>query len=1094
MKAIENCDERVKYYADQLTDVNFIVISEGSPLTAASLSGSLETINLLLNRGANVNMEVEYTPYGSALAAAAATRGSLEIITALLDAGAKVDMQLHRCSYSSALAAAAACGPVENIKALLDAGADVDMQLPEGSYGSALATAAAACGSVEKVNALLQGGADANMQLHYGDYGSALAAAAAAANRGSLEIITALLDAGAKVDMQLHRCSYGSALAAAAACGPVENIKALLDAGADVDMQLPEGSYGSALATAAACGSVEKVNALLQRGADANMQLHYGGYGSALVAAAVCGSVETVNALLQRGADANMQLHHGGYSSALVAAAVRGSVEKVNALLQRGADANMELHYGDYGSALVAAAVRGSVEKVNALLQGGADASMQLHYGDYGSALVAAASRGTFMHCEAFLKAGADPNMQVRNGLYGSALAAAAAANSEFIDNVVTLLQLGADVNMQLHYGDFGSALAAADSAIVASYLLQAGADVNMEIVHGSYRSALAAALHRSRDSIEILLNAGARRGIHPLATTIKKGSSSYVRSSLKAAMKTAHGNRVVSFDWEFPSVVNGITNLQTHISDMGTLTRTKDTVLLATCHDFLRGAYGDLGTRVLDGVMRALGSSEGYYLDSNFEIQTSSSHIYLHASDQTPDAQRILEWICLTFREQIQYTLGASTMTEWRSRYSLNDLNPLQDVSGSNECWHQLFETGVVAFEMSDQQRLPCHGLELNFKQLLRLSAVEYPVAVDSGLVLLGYSTSLVPIKLTDDGKLMWHLEVATDDFQLEVSDLRATRTTWLRNTNLEYLQSKRAILGWCSEAETLLGTDRLGLNVTMSDAKIKPTSWHWSGANLQLVAQSASPLALGGQMGLSFDRCINTLRFNPSNNYLKCLSNSAKQQIVLYDVKAKRAWLVSLLSVLHHMLLVWSKTIHKDFRAAPAPTAQPGHNCNIASLKALRDQGGLVLDASQDEDVTVRDLIMGFSVNLSKAILQPPKGSRIYGYEFMDIVMDSPESELKKSKLEKEGLAWIPLLHKIKCLFCSDLGDAIIGKRSPLPHSPCNSMIKGYDMMAASIQSIETITVGIWRGLHSKDANTEKGKPPVGAILDLLNKFFRK
>jgi hypothetical protein len=338
----------------------------------------------------------------------------------------------------------------------------------------------------------------------------------------------------------------------------------------------------------------------------------------------------------------------------------------------------------------------------------------------------------------------------------------------------------------------------------------------------------------------------------------------------------------------------------------------------------------------------------------------------------------------------------------------------------------------------------------------------------VNDGIVLMGYSTALVPIKQNTDGRIMWHLETATDDFQLQVSNLQATQKEWLRVSTLEGLLSAPAILGWCSEAEVLLGTDRLEPRLVWSGAQVKLSSWHWSGANLRLLAQSASPLNLGIQANLTLDRSVNTIRFSPSRNYLKCLSGSSQQPIVLYDVKTKRAWLVSLISVLHHMLLAYCKTIDKESRDKFPPFAAPDiPGTASASLKALRDHGGLVVEKSKGNVLTVRDLMMGFSVNLSKATLQPPKASNmhpltistIFGYEFADIVMDSPSSELKKSSLEKEGLAWVSLLNNIKCLFCSDLGDAIIGKRSPWLSSPCNSLLEGYDLMAASIQSMELL-----------------------------------
>jgi hypothetical protein len=53
----------------------------------------------------------------------------------------------------------------------------------------------------------------------------------------------------------------------------------------------------------------------------------------------------------------------------------------------------------------------------------------------------------------------------------------------------------------------------------------------------------------------------------------------------------------------------------------------------------------------------------------------------------------------------------------------------------------------------------------------MIQLAAVEYPVLIDSdtelppGLVFMGYSTALIPIRETEDGMIFWHLEVASND-----------------------------------------------------------------------------------------------------------------------------------------------------------------------------------------------------------------------------------------------------------------------------------------------------------------------------------------
>lgn len=456
--------------------------------------------------------------------------------------------------------------------------------------------------------------------------------------------------------------------------------------------------------------------------------------------------------------------------------------------------------------------------------------------------------------------------------------------------------------------------------------------------------------------------------------------------------------------------------------------------------------------------------------------VKTTFDTVTVYANESLNNVRNILQWICLTFRKPIPGLVsfsGSKSKTDHLSPdiyLPLPDLLPLQESNEDNECWRSLFDSAVVVLEPSFKKYQPSRGLELDFNVMLQLAAVEYPVMVDSGLVLIGYTTALIPIKLTEDNMILWHIEVAEKDSQIKVSALIATRQTWLRAENLEFLQSKRALLGWCSKATVLLGTDHLSPKVAWSDARVQQTTWHWRGANLQFVAQSAAPIQIGGQAGLSFDRSVNTLRFNPSQNYLRLLRSSMVEQIVLYDVSAGRAWLVPLLSVLHHMLLVYSSKIEEKPPDSLAPLANPTSDGASASLEALRDKGGVVLEASGEDKLTIRELIMGFSVNLSRVSPQKPRQSMIYGYEFMDIVMNPPKSELKKSRIEGNGSAWASLLSDVNCLLCSDLGDVIIGNRSCSMMSPCNRLPQGFDLMAASMHSIERLSM--------KHGSSDQGK----------------
>ncbi|KAJ7863215.1 ankyrin repeat-containing domain protein [Mycena leptocephala] len=157
-------------------DVNLEGGRYGSALTVASYVGKLETVRFLLDRGADVNlkggnMAVHWQPppvvaswrpgeYGSALAAAAASySGKLETVRLLLDRGA--DVNLKGGKYGSALAAVSYWGHLEIVRLLLDRGADVNLK--GGEYGSALA-AASSCGKLETIHLR---GADVNLQGGY---------------------------------------------------------------------------------------------------------------------------------------------------------------------------------------------------------------------------------------------------------------------------------------------------------------------------------------------------------------------------------------------------------------------------------------------------------------------------------------------------------------------------------------------------------------------------------------------------------------------------------------------------------------------------------------------------------------------------------------------------------------------------------------------------------------------------------------------------------------------------------------------------------------------------------------------------------------
>lgn len=852
---------------------------------------------------------------------------------------------------------------------------------------------------------------------------------------------------------------------------------------------------GSALCLAARKGTPAIMRALLNAGANVNQPLNVlRGDGSALAAACLGDKRENIVFLIQEGADVNMQLPFGEYGTALAAVCAEGSIANIRVLLDAGASINMPITSGRYGNALAAACHQSCTPVVEFLVSRGADVNMQLSRGVCGSALAAASEEGSVENIRVLLDAGASINMPITSGLYGNALVAACRRGSTPV--VEFLVSQGADVNMILDNGEFPTALTAAlywgNSEIVRALLIM-GADPNIQLPTGGFGDAVSLAIHSfDTRSIDNLIQAGAHIG--PLASDlIHTGSlvSNYndLHIDTHADSFSRWNPSSTVFNCELPELAKNHHDLSSWLSNMRVLIRKEKTIEYSSVDQFLYKTYGLKARHFLRNLVRAFESNQGSYgelmpvysfykclllfiVDGTMSLCVCSSSITLECCSLDKELPSMFEWLCYVIRRQVPGITYLPTADKkdmnGKLRLSLKPVQTLHVNDSSNYCWTELFEGVAIALGPGIETPQPSRGLELDCNTMIQLAVVEYPVLIDSdtgsppGLVFLGYSTALIPIRETEDNMILWHLEVASNDRQIKASELKATQSEWLRTTDLSYLLSKKALLGWCLQAELRLGSSTEDLNVRWSDAKVKPFSFELSGINLQALAQSAAPAQFGIQAGASWKRVNNTIRFTQADEYLRCLNNSREQQIVLYDVSTSRAWLVPLISVFHHMLLVYWKRIPEKFRERDIPLADPASLNLDASYEALVDKGELIIQRSDpiERSLTVRKLIIGFAINLGRISLQKPKGSKIYGYEFMDIACETQTTTLKKTTLERDGLAWLPLLKEIDCLFCSDLGDAIVGQRTSKTDSPCNALPKDYDLLAALIRSIEHLS----------------------------------
>lgn len=198
--------------------------SEGdTPLYLAAVNGHIKSVEVLLEKGADVDLTYSYHDESPLFGAARV--GCLEVVKALLEAGATVDT----CSIFSGkfpLYVAAEYGHLEVIKALLKKNASINLELRITDF-TALHIAARN-GHLEIVKALLENGANINNDKKRGETPLYLAA-----KYDHLEVVKLLLEEKADINVVVRDAT---ALSEAVKEGHVQIVKVLLEKGADVNI------------------------------------------------------------------------------------------------------------------------------------------------------------------------------------------------------------------------------------------------------------------------------------------------------------------------------------------------------------------------------------------------------------------------------------------------------------------------------------------------------------------------------------------------------------------------------------------------------------------------------------------------------------------------------------------------------------------------------------------------------------------------------------------------------------------------------------------------------------------------------------------
>jgi ankyrin repeat protein len=418
---------------------------EQNALHKASKNGCKEMVQLLLQRGANVNaLSGENLGDGKSALLWAAASGDKEIVQLLLDAGADINRRAKADSSGrNALEEAVIGGYTAVLHLLLQNGANTEGTDSQGRTALHLAVES---GNVIAAQILLDSGIDIGVLTAVLIPGAMVRRRLPfhrAVLKGLVFMVQLLIRYGIDINAKENDDWDGrTALHCAAKSGNVKLLSLLLEAGADVNACSGRLHEETALRIALKGRNKEIVQLLLENGADIDAK--FGHFEETPLHRVVrSGYEDMLEVLLEAGA--KIEARNGRHQTALILAAAEGREKMVQLLLRRGASVDS---LDDYRrTALILSVMYGYEEVFVLLLKAGADIEAKTE--DRTTVLSLAVFRGNERMVRLLLEHGADTKARNKDGWTALQMA----VRSGYEDMMRLLLEYGSDIGAKDRVG-----------------------------------------------------------------------------------------------------------------------------------------------------------------------------------------------------------------------------------------------------------------------------------------------------------------------------------------------------------------------------------------------------------------------------------------------------------------------------------------------------------------------------------------------------------------------------------------------------------------------------------------------------------------
>ncbi|KAH7490537.1 hypothetical protein FOMA001_g3721 [Fusarium oxysporum f. sp. matthiolae] len=342
-------------------DVNEIGALGRSPIFSACHSGSAESVNLLIRRGADLSIT---DSQGVTCLHIAAVRGFEDIVRILVESKVKLSPQDHR--GRTPLHLASTRGHIKCYQYLLEQGADVNIR---DKWGGNVVHYACIHGQAELLRFILRNAPDNFATDHSYRLASPLILAS---QSGNVDMAKLLFEHGAVSSLFITETLGNLPLHYAASNGHAELLELFLEHGVEKTLSVSNAAGHTALHLA--CGGRERdgiISLLLRPGVEQSLLTGDEEGDTPLHVASAVGYVSYVKLILQYSEPEHqplLEMRNRNLETPLFIASYNGHTEVVKTLLEHGAETTLHVLNCHNISPLWAASFNGSSEIVKELL------------------------------------------------------------------------------------------------------------------------------------------------------------------------------------------------------------------------------------------------------------------------------------------------------------------------------------------------------------------------------------------------------------------------------------------------------------------------------------------------------------------------------------------------------------------------------------------------------------------------------------------------------------------------------------------------------------------------------------------------------